>query len=1360
MTSLLIRTFLRSPLLALILAGTLIGWGWHAYVANPKDAIPDIAENQTIVYSEWMGRSPKDVDEQVTYPLTVALQGVPQVREIRATSGFGWSVVYVVFQDGIDFYWARSRVLERLNVAQAQLPEGVIPALGPDATPLGQVFWYTVENGWYSPERPGLRFEPDGTLTPASRTALLAAEPAMKERIDAAGPYQCPATGAPLVFSALPLDMLRSIQDYDVKLALEGVEGVSQAASVGGYVRQYQIDVNPEALRAYRIPLSYLVEAVRSSNIDVGAKVIEQNGMEVFIRGIGFLGGGQRAAGGRAERERAALRDIENIVVKAVDGTPVYVRQLGTVSTGPDFRRGALDKMGAEAVGGSVVMRFGENPLEVIDAVKAKIAQIEPGLPPGVRINPCYDRTNLIQETMATLGTALGQELLITVVAVVLFLLHVRSSLVIAVALPLAVLFAFICMEALRLPSNIMSLAGIAIAIGTMVDMGIVMTENIYQYLTDGRGEYTRTETGPDGRPHTVTDPVRRSQLVEEAATEVGSALITAIATTVISFVPVFFLEGQAARLFAPLAWTKTFCMVGALLLALTLVPPFASLLLRDRRVPWRWSLLWAFLAAGAFGLGWYHGDRWAAFAELRQGIRDYLDLSHSMVAGLAGAIVFLLTVLLLRERIRPIEQNPTSRFIRWVYEPALRWVLHHKLLFLILPATLVLWGLSIWLSWAAVLGTLARPFDIIGLGVTQWSLAWWLHLGAGIFLGCAVLPLVVDTIRLLRRRHQTCVRRPSAIVRWARRAGFGVSALLIAAALHAARATDAYAGPVSVAFGLPLPTADASAIPLREFAPLRDLPRRGIGQEFMPPLDEGDFLYMPSVLPAGSINTVMEVMQKQDVQFARIPEVELAVGKLGRIESALDPAPVGMIETMILLRPRTEWPLIDDPDYPGRRRHRTMNEIWRAIQQAGQYPGVLPSAELQPIRTRIEMLSTGLAAKIGLKIYGDNLGRCEELAVHIEQLLREQLDGAEAINAVRVSGKPYLEFHVDREAVARHGVNIRDVQDVIEVAIGGRNLTTTYEGLDRYPVRVRYARELRDEVPDLERILVPTPGGAQIPITQVAEIRSVVGPMSVRREGARYVSYVTMNNVGIDESTLVSRAQAILDRANIDGTLKRPEGYTFKWAGSYERNQQAKDRLAFLVPLVLLINFVLIYLQFHRLLLTMAIFLAIPVAFSGGFILLDWWPAIQNQIYAWGIMDRPFPGDAMYLTVAVWVGFIALFGIAVDDGIVLGTYLDQSFSRKRIREYAEIEKRVVEAGLRRVRPCLMTTFTTLAALVPVLVSTGRGSDVMAPMALPLFGGMAVALVTLFVVPTCFCGIKQLKWRLALPDQDFIPLES
>jgi Cu(I)/Ag(I) efflux system membrane protein CusA/SilA len=461
------------------------------------------------------------------------------------------------------------------------------------------------------------------------------------------------------------------------------------------------------------------------------------------------------------------------------------------------------------------------------------------------------------------------------------------------------------------------------------------------------------------------------------------------------------------------------------------------------------------------------------------------------------------------------------------------------------------------------------------------------------------------------------------------------------------------------------------------------------------------------------------------------------------------------MLETMILLKPRDQWPAIDDPQFPGRQRKRTMDEIWSEIKAAGSFPGVTPSVQLQPIRTRVEMLSTGLSAKIGIKIYGDNIKRCEELAVEIEQLLRERLENAQAINALRTGGKPYLEFRIDRESIARYGVNIADVQQVIEVAIGGKNLSTTYEGLDRYPVRIRYQRELRDEVPDLERILVPTPSGAQIPISQVADIMRVTGPMSVRREGAKYVSYVTMSNQGIDETTLVRNGQRIIDSAINSGQLDMPDGYHLRWAGSYERNLRAKKRLSVLIPLVLLINFILIYLQFKRWPLTLVIFLAIPVAFSGGFILLDYWPQIQDWLYVAGLMDRPFPADNMYLTVAVWVGFIALFGIAVDDGIVIGTYLDQTFSRGGIKRYEEIEERVVTAGLRRIRPALMTTFTTLAALAPVLLATGRGSEVMTPMALPVFGGMFVAMVTIFVVPTCYCAIKQVKWKLGLADPDF-----
>ena len=1347
----LIRLFLKTPLLALILAGALTIFGWRAFEQNPKDALPDIAENQVIVFSQWTGRSPKDVDEQVTYPLTVALQGVPDVREIRATSGFGWSIIYVVFHDDVEFYWARSRVLERLNVAQGQMPAGVAPRLGPDATALGQVFWYTVENGWYAPQHPGLRFTSAGVPTEASRDVLLQGDPSLAEKLDNAAPFTDPISGAPLEFSKLPLDRLRSIQDFDVKLALEGVDGVSEVASIGGYVRQYQIDVNPEALRAFRVPLNRLVAAVTNANIDVGAKVIEENGMEILIRGIGFLGGAQRSAAERAERERAVVRDIENIVIHADNGTPVYVSQVATVMVGPEFRRGALDKLGAEAVGGVVTMRFGENPLAVIDRVHDKVASVERGLPPGVRVAAFYDRTDLIHETMGTLTTALAQELAITVVAVVLFLLHFRSSFVIAVTLPLAVLFAFICMQALKLPSNIMSLAGIAIAIGTMVDMGIVMVENIYQYLTDHREDYTRIETDDRGRQREIIDFAQRSRYISEAATEVGGAILTAISTTVVSFLPVFFLEGQAARLFTPLAWTKTFCMVGAVLLALTVVPPLASLLLRSRRTSWPVALGVALPLGLLAGGAWWQAPALSpALAEFTGAINAYFGLAAAWMGLTVGLLVAGLALVTLRERIRPIEQNPTSRLIHWLYEPTIRWVLHHKVIFLSIPAAFVVWGLAIWLGWGTVLGGVIWPLRQVGLSPAEWSAAWCLTLLAAGVLGLLIFPLALDTLRVILAATRGTAFGGRGYV-WIERAGAILVTVLVAFALHTTRLVERFDQPLTA---LLAPGANS----LHEARPLQALlDRPGIGQEFMPPLDEGDFLYMPSVLPAGSLNTVMDVMQKQDVQFGQIPEVRLVVGKLGRVESPLDPAPVGMIETMILLKPRSEWPLIDDPRFPGQRRRRTADEIWDEIRAAGSFPGVLPSVQLQPIRTRVEMLSTGLNAKIGLKIYGDSVQRCEALAVQIEQLLRARLEHAQAINAVRVSGKPYLEFQIDREAIARYGVNIADVQQVIEVAIGGKDLTTTYEGLDRYPVRIRYQRELRDEVPDLERILVPTPSGAQIPISQVADVRRVIGPMSVRREGAKYVSYVTMSNQGIDETTLVRRGQRILDEAIVSGELDLPDGYALRWAGSYERNSRAKRRLALLVPLVLIINFLLIHLQFKRWPLTTVIFLAIPVAFSGGFILLEFWPQIQNAAYAFGLMDRPFPGDQMYLTVAVWVGFIALFGIAVDDGIVIATYLDQVFSRSTVRRFEEIEERVITAGLRRIRPCLMTTFTTLAALVPVLLSTGRGSDVMTPMALPVFGGMTVALVTILIVPTCYCAIKQWKWKLGWPDQDFVP---
>ena len=1339
----LVRTFTFNPLLAVLLAAAVVVGGWRAFVANPKDAIPDIAENQTIVFAEWPGRNPKDLDQQVTYPLVVSLQGIPGVREVRATSGFEFALVSVVFRDDVDFYWARSRVLERLATLGDQLPEGVNPVLGPDATPLGQVFWYTVENGWFSPVHPGLRFDEEGRLTAASRASLLAGDPGLEHRLDAPPPGTCPLSGRPLERSRLSLDRLRSIQDYEVKLALQAIEGVSEVASVGGYVREYQIDLDSEALRAFNVGLDEVVATIRASNLDVGAKVIESGGMEVVVRGVGFLGGNDRDTGPRPDRERAVLDDLERTAVTARDGTPVFLSQLGTIGVGPQFRRGALDKMGTEAVGGCVAMRFGENPLDVIDRVKASLATVEAGLPPGVRIVSFYDRTALIRETMSTLSTALVQEGLITVVVVLLFLLHLRASVAVTVTLPLAVLCAFIGMQVLGIGSNIMSLAGIAIAIGEMVDMAIVMTENIYQHLVGRRDEYVSTVAGRER-----VDRRRRLTIVFEGALEVSGAILTATTTTVISFLPVFFLEGQAARLFTPLAWTKTLCMLGCILMTLTVVPPLAALMLAESRASGARARAAGIASGIASALLWgLSAHLFASWGEVVDSVRVAIHLPEPLDSLALGVLVGAAVWVSLRERLRLPEDSPVSRLINRGYEPTLRWFLHHKTVFFSATAALTLAGLGTWLGWGALVGVPLDLLALIGLDLGSVSAAWWVDIAAGAVLCLVLTPLVLDLIRS-RGGIKLPASRP-----WRERLSLVALAATTAVVLHALQFGAAVGRPLVASLGVSTvePESD-QAIDLRHL-PLLDRWRQhatGIGREFMPPLDEGDFLYMPSLLPAGSLTSVMEVMQHQDVQFAKIPEVELVVGKLGRIDSALDPAPVGMIETIINLKPVDEWPLVEDPEHPGRMRRRSMAEIWEHIQETGRFPGVLPSAELQPIRARIEMLSTGLRAEVGLKVYGASPEACEELALEIErELNRVGVPGVEAIQAVRTNRTPYLELEVDRDAVARFGLPSASVQRAIELAIGGAGLVPTYEGLDRYPVRVRYQRQLRDDPEDLERILVTAPDGFQIPLSQLVHARSTFGPMSLRREGAAFVSYVTMSPSTVDAQAAVERAQSILDRAIIDGRVVVPSGSQLRWTGTYERAVEARTRLALVIPAVLFINFVLVYLHFRRVGLSLLVFAAIPVSMAGGFLLLDWWPKIHNLLYTVGVLDRGFAGGAMYLTVAVWVGFIALFGIAVDDGIVIGTYLRQTFA-KPIRSFEEIEERVVRAGLRRIRPCLMTTATTLVAMLPILLATGRGADLAVPMAVPLFGGMLAELVSLFVVPAGFCAIEQWRWRRGL----------
>ncbi len=824
-----IRWCLKNPfLMVLIIVGLCVS-GYFAVVRTPVDAIPDIGEKQVIVYADWAGRSPQDVDDQVTFPLTTSLTGTPGVKAIRSMSGFGFSMVFVIFKDDVDYYWARSRVLERMNVAQQRLPAGVTPILGPDAIALGQIYWYTVEGEGFD------------------------------------------------------LAELRSIQDWYVRYQLNAVEGVSEVASIGGFVKQYQIDIHPDKLRAHRVTLMDVYEAVSKSNIDVGAKVVENNGVEFFIRGVGFI---------------KTVEDLERIVIRQEGGTPITVRNVATVQMGPDFRRGALDKAGVEAVGGVVLMRYGENPREVMQRVKAKIAQIETGLPgktladgrvSRVRIVPFYDRTTIVNETIDTLKQALSEEALLASLVILIFLLHLRTTVTVLATLPLAVALTFILMYLFGVDSNIMSLAGLAIAIGDVADMGIIMSENIYRRIASATDEEKRAK-GHFG-------------IVYEGATEVGGAILTAVSNTIVSFIPVFFLTGQEGKLFGPLAFTKTFAIGSSVVLAITVVPFLCYLLFRP--VKWRKQITAALAvgigvlatlamhAAFVWGLAKGNGEGW-------------------LISAAVGVGVALCVIRMTRERFLPLEENRVSRLIAGIYGPALGWVLGHKKTFLAAPLLILLIGLSVW-------------------------------------LGIGSYP--------------------------------------------------------------------------------------GLGREFMPPLDEGSFLYMPSLLPQGSLSQAVQVNSMQDRAIASVPEVESVVGKIGRAESALDPAPVGMMESIIILKPEDQWRMNKVERFfsgwPGfirkplamiwpEVRRITKDEILTDLQEKTAIPGVLPTF-LQPIQTRLVMLQTGFRAMMGVKIFGSDLREIERIGLQIEQLLHE-VPGATDIVADRIVGKPYIQIEIDRDRIGRYG--------------------------------------------------------------------------------------------------------------------------------------------------------------------------------------------------------------------------------------------------------------------------------------------------------------------------------------------------
>ena len=1031
----LIELSLRNRFLVIAGFVLLAGWGYWALLTTPIDAIPDLSDNQVIVFTDWAGRSPQEVEDQVTYPLTVSLQGLPGVRVVRSSSAFGFSMINVIFEDHVDLYFARSRVLERLQLLSKALPAGVVPTLGPDATGVGHVFWYTVEGGGKS------------------------------------------------------LQELRTIQDWFVRYQLNAVPGVAEVASVGGLVRQYQIDVDPNRLRAYGIPISAVVDAVMRSNRNVGGNVVEASGTWTVVRGVGLI-------------ER--LSDVEQIVVAAANGVPVFVRQVAEVKVGDAFRAAALVKGGEEAVGGAVVARYGVSTVDVIQAVKAKIAALQTGLPAGVRIVPFYDRSALIERAVATLRRALIEETLVVTAVNILFLLNLRSILIVTIPLPLAVLTAFLFMRYLDISSNLMSLAGIAIAIGVLVDAAIVVTENAFRFM-EQRG----------------IDPRNRRRVTEtvlEAAKLVGRPIFFSMAIIVLAFIPVFALTGQEGKLFRPLAFTKTFSMAGATLLSVTLVPVLCSLLIGGR--------------------------------------------------------------------IRGEHANPIMRPFVWLYRPLLGWTLRHRAL------TLAVAGL--------------------------------------VFVGALTV-----------------------------------------------------------------------------------VPR--LGKEFMPPLNEGDLMFMPVTDPAIGLSQAVDIAKRQNAAIAGVPEVAGVVAKIARAETSTDPAPLNMTETVINLKPESTW-----------RAGMTREKLIAELDEATALPGVA-NIWTQPIINRINMLTTGIRSEVGVKVFGSDLTVLQERARAVADVLRT-IPGAADVYPEQVTGAPYLDVRVNREAAARYGISVGAVQDVIETAVGETNLTVTIEGRQRFPLRVRYAAPYRASPQALGGVPVTAPNGTQVPLAQVAEIRQVDGPSMIASENGLLVVTVLLNVRGRDVGRFVEEA-----RAAVAERVRLPAGSYLEWSGQYENEARARQRLMVVVPVVLVVIFLMLYLTYHSLLEAAHVLLAVPFALSGGIYLV--WLLGYN------------------VSVAVWVGFIALFGTAVQTAVVMVIYLDEAVQRKRAElggrlTRAALLEAVTEGALLRLRPKIMTVSTVVASLLPIMWSTSTGAEVMKPLATPVLGGMVSSLAhVLLVTPVVFFWLRERDLR-------------
>ena len=1394
MLNAIIKFFLENKLVTALLTVAFIAWGVAVAPFNwtldtlprdpvPVDAIPDIGENQQIVFTEWMGRSPQDMEDQISYPLTSALLGIPGVKTIRSSSIFGLSSIYLIFEEGVEFYWSRSRILEKLNSLPAgTLPEGVQPALGPDATALGQVFWYTLEG------RNPNTGEPTGGWDPQE---------------------------------------LRSIQDFYIKYGLATAAGVSEVASIGGYVKEYQVDIDPTAMKSYGVDVGSIMQAVQKSNLDVGARTLEFNRAEYLVRGLGYI---------------ESIEDLEESVVAVNDNTPIRIKNVARVQLGPATRRGGLDKGGAEATGAVVVARYGSNPLQVIKNVKEKIAEITPGLPSKtlsdgtvskVTIVPFYDRSGLIQETLGTLEEALSLEILISIIVVIVLVLNLRASVLISSLLPIGVLMTFIVMKYAGVDANIVALSGIAIAIGVMVDVGIIFTENIIRHL-----EMPENESRP------------KIKVIYEGTTEVASAVITALATTVISFIPVFALQAQEGKLFRPLAFTKTFALLAALFVGIVVIPALAHALFSFNVGKDRTRRLWNGLLVG-LGVTLSFFVPWAGLVLIILGIYNLLErfvpdkfrhYSNYFIVGVVligvlyvltrawlplGASHAYFTNFVFVAGIITLVLGTLLLVVRY-YTQILRWCLANKGTFLSLPIIVLLLGILAWQGFNNTFGFVGRGLESLGLNVRQTTF-------------------------------------------W---------------------------GSLSATFP-------------------------GIGKEFMPPLDEGSYLLMPSTMPHSGVEENVETIRLLDQRVSAIPEVEMTVGKWGRAASALDPAPISMFENVVNYKPEyildedgyrrrfavdeegrymlkidgdTLWyedkkilreidgnyveisgnsdlqeereingnndrwkrreinrnydlqggreidgnlieidrnfdatnlqfqlisnasksvnfkqfpnfqfltslkvPISspsESPNFPisipsespnfqfpistniqkylvpdedgeyfrqWRDHIQSPDDIWNEIVATTNIPGMTSAPKLQPIATRLVMLATGMRAPMGVKVYGPDLPTIEQVGLRLEELLQE-VPGikASSVFADRVVGKPYLEIDLNRRALARYGLSVQDMQMFISVAVGGNAQTTTVEGRERYAVRVRYAREFRDNPEDIKDILIPTPAGRQsagrqsagpqVPLGELADLQYVRGPQSIKSENTFLVSYVIFDKEdGYAEVDVVEQAQRYLNEKIAAGEFEVPPGVSYQFAGNYENQLRATQTLSIVIPISLLAILLILYFQFRDFSTTLMVFSGVFVAFAGGFILL--WLYGQEWFLNFSVLGESmrdlFQVHTINLSVAVWVGFIALFGVATDDGVIMGTYLKQVFAREKPKSIAEIRKAVLHAGQQRVRPAMMTASTTIIALMPVLTSTGKGADIMIPMAIPTFGGMLIQVMTMFVVPVLYSWWRERTFGVA-----------